>query len=283
LEKALKAIPTVELAKVAQLSDAAEGFDLVVLDNVAPLAWPKPNVIAINIARTNWFTAWKKVEGPSIVDWKTGHPLLRFVNFDNVQVAESLGVQTPSWALSLVDSPSTPLVLAGELNRQRIVWISFDTLQSTWPLRISFPIFVANAVDWLNPASERASILSVKAGDPFRFSVPENVANAEITVPDGSTRTRAIDSNRKELVFGETQKQGVYKVKAGTNQVTFCVNLLDALETDTTPRQEIQFGAYAKVTSTTTRQANLEVWRWFALTAFLILLFEWWYYHRRTA
>ena len=31
------------------------------------------------------------------------------------------------------------------------------------------------------------------------------------------------------------------------------------------------------------RQANLEIWRWFALTALLILLFEWWYYHRRTA
>jgi hypothetical protein len=102
-------------------------------------------------------------------------------------------------------------------------------------------------------------------------------------LPDGTTRTRAVDPNRKELVFGETQKQGVYHVKAGTNQITFCANLLDALESDTTPRQEIQFGSYAKISSTTTRQANLEIWRWFALTAFFILMFEWWYYHRRTA
>jgi hypothetical protein len=185
--------------------------------------------------------------------------------------------------VSVVDSPNTPLIVAGELNRQRVVWVGFDTLQSTWPLRISFPIFIANAVEWLNPAAERANLLSVKAGDPFRIALPETVTTAEITLPDGTTRSRAVDPNRKELVFGETQKQGVYHVKAGTNQITFCANLLDALESDTTPRQEIQFGSYAKVSSTTTRQANLEIWRWFALTAFFILMFEWWYYHRRTA
>jgi hypothetical protein len=283
LEKALRAIPTVELAKVDQLTDPAAGFDVVVLDNVSPAVWPKANVIAINIAQTNWFASWKRIEAPPIVDWKAGHPLLRFVNFDNVQIAESFAVPSPAWGVSVVDSPNTPLIVAGELNRQRVVWVGFDTLQSTWPLRISFPIFIANAVEWLNPAAERANLLAVKAGDPFRIALPDTVSAAEITLPDGTTRARAVDPNRKELVFGETQKQGVYHVKAGTNQITFCANLLDALESDTTPRQEIQFGSYAKISSTTTRQANLEIWRWFALTAFFILMFEWWYYHRRTA
>ncbi len=283
LEKALKAVPSVELSKAPQLTDAAENYDLVVLDNVMPVAWPKANIMAIHVANTNWFGGWKTIEGPPIVDWKSGHPLLRFVNFDNVGIAETLGIKTPNWALSLVDSPQTSLLLAGELQNQRIVWIGFDTLQSTWPLRISFPIFVANAVDWLNPASEKASQLTVKAGDPFHLRISKNISSAEITLPDGSTRIRAIDPNKQELLFGDTQKQGIYKMKAGTNTIVFCVNLLDAPETDITPRSEIRFGQYAKVTSSTTRQASLEVWRWFALTALFVLLFEWWYYHRRTA
>ncbi|MGZ8939473.1 MAG: vWA domain-containing protein [Limisphaerales bacterium] len=283
LEKAIKAIPTVEMAQVAQLTDDAEGFDLVVLDNITPAIWPKPNVIAIHVVHTNLFTGWATIEAPPIVDWKSGHPLLRFVNFDNVGIAEALEVKTPTWAFPLVESPSTPLILAGELNRQRLVWVGFDTIQSTWPLRISFPIFIANAVEWLNPATERALMLGVRAGDPFRVALPDTIQTAEITLPDGSKRTREIDNNRRELLFGETQKQGIYKVSAGTNQITFCVNLLDNLETDTTPRKEIQFGSYAKVTANITRQANLEFWRWFALTALIILLFEWWYYHRRTA
>lgn len=283
LEKALRAIPTVELAQMAQLNDTAEDFDLVVLDNVLPQVWPKPNLVAINLAPTNLFVSTGKLEGPPIVDWKTSHPLLRFVNFDNVQVAESLAVKPSPWAISIVDTPNAPLIAAGELNAQRIVWIGFDTLQSTWPLRISFPIFVANAIEWLNPASDKAAQLSILCGDPFRIAFADANTSAEITLPDGSTRTRGIDPARKELLFGDTQKQGVYKVRTGTNEVIFCANLLDNLETDTTPRPSIQFGSYAKVSSTTERQANLETWRWFALTAFIILLFEWWYYHRRTA
>jgi hypothetical protein len=283
LEKALRAVPSVELATAAQLNDSAEGFDLVVLDNIIPAVWPKPNLIAINVVHTNLFDGWTRAEAPPIVDWKSSHALLRFVNFDNVGIAEAYAVKTPSWALALVESPTTPLILAGELQRQRLVWIGFDTLQSTWPLRFSFPVFIQNCVDWLNPATERAMMLAVRAGDPFRIAIPDTVQTAEITLPDGTKRTREVDNNRKELLFGETQKQGVYKVDAGTNQIAFCVNLLDNLETDTTPRGEIQFGSYSKVASSTTRQANLEIWRWFALTALLILLFEWWYYHRRTA
>ncbi len=282
LEKALKAVATVELTKTAQLEDAT-GFDVVVLDNVTPSILPKANIIAINVAHTNFFPAWKRIEAPPLVDWKTSHPLLRSVNFDTVQVAQSFAVQTPSWGLPLVEAPNTPLLLAGELNRQRIIWIGFDTLQSTWPLRVSFPIFIANSIEWLNPASEKASSLAVKAGDPLRVGLSEKATSAEIVLPDGSTRTRSVDANRHELLFGETQRQGIYKVREGTNQITFCVNLLDNLETDTTPRNEIQFGAYTKIANTTKRQANLEVWRWFALTALFILMFEWWYYHRRTA
>jgi hypothetical protein len=104
-----------------------------------------------------------------------------------------------------------------------------------------------------------------------------------VATTSGSTRTRSVDANRHELLFGETQHQGIYIVREGTNQITFCVNLLDNLETDTTPRNEIQFGAYTKIANTTKRQANLEVWRWFALTALFFLMCEWWYYHRRTA
>jgi hypothetical protein len=277
----LKAAPAVELTQAAQLGDAT-GYDVVVLDNTTPSVLPKANIIAINVAHTNWFPAWKRIEAPPIVDWKSSHPLLRSVSFDNVQVAESLAVQMPTWGLPLVEAPNTPLVIAGELNRQRMIWIGFDTLQSTWPLRISFPIFIANAIDWLNPASEKASSLAVQAGEPLRVALGDNATQAEITLPDGTTRTRAVDPNRHELLFGETQRQGVYNVKAGTNRITFCVNLLDSLETDTIPRKEIQFGAYTKISSTTKRQANLEIWRWFALTAFFVLLFEWWFYHRRT-
>jgi hypothetical protein len=282
LEKALRTPTHVQLSVAPDLADDGAGFELVVLDDVIPTIWPKGNVMAIHTANTNWFAAVGQAQAPAIVDWRNTHPLLRFVNFDNVQVAESLAVKTPTWAINLVDSPQTPLLLAGEKDRQRILWIGFDTLQSTWPLRISFPIFVANAVDWLNPASANANQLTVRAGDPFRLGLSQPIKSAQITKPDGNVKGVELEPNARELLYGDTIQQGVYRVKAGTNDVVFCVNLMDALESNIMPRSELPIGKYGTVTATTMRRANMELWRWIAGVGLLVLLFEWWYYHKRT-
>ncbi len=283
LEKALRGPPNVELTVALVLTDTAEAFDLVVLDDVTPAVWPKPNTLAIHTANTNWFAGWEAVKTPPIVDWKTGHPLLRFVNFDNVRVNETLGVKTPPWGISLVDSPQTPLIIAGERERQRIIWIGFDPLQSDWPLRISFPIFIVNAVEWLNPANVNAGQLMVRAGEPFRFGLAQKVPSAVVVKPDGTRKPLDLSAGDREIVFGDTGTQGAYHLKAGTNDVTFCVDLLDAVESNITPREELPFGKYAKVAATTLKRANMELWRWIAAVGLAVLLFEWWYYHKRTA
>jgi len=284
LEKALRSQPNVELSVVSLLSEPAAGFDAVVLDDVIPAVWPAVNTLAIHTANTNWFPGWETIQTPTIVDWKSTHPLLRFVNFDNVYIGESIGVKTPAWGVALLDSPQTPLIIAGQRERQRLIWIGFDTLNSSWPFRISFPIFMVNAMEWLNPASANASQLMVRAGDPFRYGLPaQTLAAAQVTKPDGTKKSLVIEPGARELVFGETFQQGIYHLKAGTNEVTFCVNLTDAAESNIMPRDELPFGKYGKVAATTLKRANLELWRWIALAGLVVLLFEWWYYHKRTA
>ncbi|MBI2924339.1 MAG: VWA domain-containing protein [Verrucomicrobia bacterium] len=283
LEKALRAAGNVELSVTTDSTDEAKGFDLAVLDDVTPTVWPKANLLAIHVAQTNWFDSVAQVQAPAIVDWKNTHPLLRWVTFDNVQIADTMAVKTPTWAVPLAESPQTPLLLLGELGGQRIVWVGFDTLQSTWPLRISFPIFIANAVEWLNPASANVRQLLVRAGDPFRLALGQAVTKTEVKLPDGTTKPLPLDPGAHEIVFGDTTKQGTYRLAAGTNEVPFCVNLLDATESDTTPRAELKLGKYAATKATTLKRANLELWRWIAAAGLCVLMFEWWYYHRRTA
>ncbi len=283
LEKALRAVSNVQLAIANDLTDAATGFDFVVLEDVTPTVWPKGNVLAIHVVNTNWLETVTSVETPPIVDWKSTHPLLRYAGFDNVQVMQSLTAKTPSWAVSLVEAPQAPLILAGELGRQRIVWIGFDILESNWPLRVSFPIFIANAVDWLNPANAKGGQLLVKAGEPFRLGLTEPVSSAQITLPSGQTKSIAVDAKASEFVFGDTFKQGTYRLRLGTNDTVFCVDLLDAAESNIKPRDELQLGKYTKVTATTMQRANMELWRTIGALGLLVLLGEWWYYHRRTA
>jgi hypothetical protein len=282
LEKALHAAANVNLTPVQDLTDSGESFDVVILDDVTPAVWPKANVLALHVVNTNWFEgAWTNIQNPTAVDWKNTHPLLRYISFDNVQISETLGVKTPSWAVPLVEAQQTPLIMAGELAHQKIVWIGFDTLQSTWPLRISFPMFIANSIEWLNPASTKSGQLMVHAGEPFRYGLAQPAATVEVVMPDGSKKTLELGDAR-EVVFGDTGKQGVYHLKVGTNDVAFCVNVLDAAESNTKPREQLEFGKFDKISSTELRQANVEIWHWIAALAVAVLLFEWWYYHKRT-
>jgi hypothetical protein len=283
LEKALRAVPNLQLATATDSTDNAAPFDFVILDGVTPTVWPAGNVLAIQVAETNWFDGIGRVESPALVDWRTSHPLLRYAPFDNVAVKESGVVKAPSWAVSLLEAPQGSLLVAGELGRRRIVWLGFDVLDSNWPLRVSFPIFIANAAEWLNPASAHNAELLVKAGNPFRLTLPAPVTRAEVQFPDGAKRALDPDPKATELVFGDTAKEGVYRLTAGTNTTTFCVNLLDANESNLKPHEELSLGKYTKITASKAKPANTELWRWLAIAVLVVLLFEWWWYHRRTA
>jgi Ca-activated chloride channel homolog len=284
LEKALRAAEKVTITTAAVMPDNASSYDIVVLDNTTPLKWPETSVLAFHIAPTNLFASATTVEGPPIVDWRNTHPLLRFVNFDNVLVAEALSVKKPNWGDVIAESPQTPLIVAGEQNHHRIVWVAFDPLQSTWPLRISFPIFAVNALDWLNPSAAAANQLVVHSGEPVRVALPSAVNTARVTMPNGDIREVKSSGDGREIVFGETARQGIYKLKAGTNDLAFCVNVMDAFESNIQPREELPIGKFgASVKAAGSVKANKEIWRWFASLGLFVLLFEWWFYHRRTA
>jgi hypothetical protein len=282
LEKALKGPPNVQLSVTAVLGDSAQAFDIVVLDNLIPAVWPQVNLLAIHTAQTNWFPSLQSVQNPLIVDWKSTHPLLRFVNFAQVRIQETLAVSPPAWGVSVLDAAQTPLIVVGEVDQRRVIWIGFDTLQSNWPQRTAYPVFMYNAMEWLNPFSAGAEPFMVGAGQPFRFGLKTAVDAAELTLPGGTPMRLPLDPGTRELVVSDTFRQGLYHVTAGTNHMRFCVNLLDSFESNITPRDELPFGKYEIVAATTLKRANLELWRWIAVAGLAVLLFEWWFYHRRT-
>ena len=74
LEKALRAVPNVELGVVPDLAESGAEYDFVVLDDVTPTTWPKGNVLAFHVVNTNWVENPKNIESPAIVDWKSTHP-----------------------------------------------------------------------------------------------------------------------------------------------------------------------------------------------------------------
>lgn len=283
LERALRAAGGVELSVVGQPPAETAAWDVVVLDDVTPAVWPEGSVLAIRSAAPDWFEVRGPVATPVVIDWKTSHPLLRFVSLDNVQIGEALGIGVPRWGTVLAEAPQTPLLVAGELGRRRVVWVGFDVLASTWPLRVSFPMFVANAVEWLNPSSAAGERLNLRTGEPIRIGLPEGTTAVEVRAPGRGWQAVGVDPGASEAVFGGTERQGQYGIRHGTNEITVVVRALDPQESDSRPRAEIPMGRFGGTAATTMRSANLEIWRWFAAAAMAVLLAEWWFYHRRTA
>jgi hypothetical protein len=90
------------------------------------------------------------------------------------------------------------------------------------------------------------------------------------------------------LFFRDTDTAGIYTVegtegpRAGTPfRARFAANLLSREESDTRPRDKLQFGRRPVAAGGLTRIASAEIWRWLALLAVLVLALEWLAYHRR--
>ncbi len=281
LEKALAALPNLRATSAPAFTAPASEFDIVILDNVIPAVWPRGNVLAIHLPNTNWFDQTRTLDAPAIADWRASHPLLRYAGFDNVQVRQSYAVKTPAWAVSLLDAPQASLMLAGEIGQQRVIWIGFDLLDSNWPLRVTFPIFMANAIEWLNPGGGSGRLM-VKTGEPVHLALPPPGQTARVRTPGGATKELTLLPGATDLVFTETDLQGVYRLATGTNVFQVSANLLDPAESTLAPREELKLGPHARVATSQRQSENHELWRTFAALGLAVLLFEWWFYHRRS-
>lgn len=283
LEKALRASREMELIVTEDSAFSSDEFELVILDNLAPKELPTANLMVINLAPTNWFSSNQILDSPAVIDWRNDHPLLRFVSFDEVQIAKAIAVPSPFWGESLVESSQSSLILAGEQSGQRRLWIGFDTLASTWPLRVSFPMFMANAIDWLNPSLSRGQALNIQVGKPIEVPFESQEESITIIRPSGKKEEVALRHDLGRWVYGNTSSSGIYQVGDKDKGFAFAANLLDAAESDTSPRSSLSVSGGMQIEANVEAMIDLEIWRWIALGAFLILLFEWWYFHRRTA
>jgi hypothetical protein len=88
--------------------------------------------------------------------------------------------------------------------------------------------------------------------------------------------------NRPDFPFTATEELGLYAVGwEGRVQRHFAVNLLDGQESNLEPRAAFQVGA-SEVAAGQTRKAPRDLWKAIAAGALLLLLVEWYFYHRRT-
>ncbi len=286
VEQVLRSLPGNE----AFQGDLARGlptraFDLYILDRWLPNPLPDGDLLIIAPPRsTDLFTVGAADLPPSAITVETGDPRLEFVDFDNVNILAYQAVSNTPWADTLISTGGDPLLLAGEIDGRQVAIITFDIHNSDLPLQITWPILMANLMEWFAPQTVLTTTNALSVGDPLVIRPPLTAESLRITAPDGTERTLPID--RQSLIYAETRQTGIYQldVQAGDSvQQTqlFTVNLFDPNESHIQPQPSITLGGTTFTPVEGEEVGQLELWPVVALLALLILLIEWYVYHQR--
>jgi hypothetical protein len=97
------------------------------------------------------------------VRWNDGHPVLRFVDVGAWQIQNATAITPPVGAESLVEISSGTIAYALEDKGRKIV-LGFALEDTNLPLLAGFPVFLQNAIQWIDEDKEKslASVTSEK-------------------------------------------------------------------------------------------------------------------------
>ena len=273
---------------------AAEGaYDLIIYDQCAPKTMPNGNTLFIGrLPPVGWSAKGPKQGPPLIIDTDQVHPLTQLVQMGNVKIVEATPLVGPQGTVTLVDSDLGPVYAVGPRAGYEDAVLAFELVTFTadgkrevntdWPIRRSFPVFVMNAVKYLGGVRSSLAAPNIKPGQPavLRTAVP--VKSVQVQSPRGD-RFEVPRESSSGYVFGRTDELGVYNVREGSGQQVgqqFAVNLYDTRESDLKPK-DFTIGHEEIKAQGGKQAARQELWKWLLLAAIGVLIFEWYIYNRR--
>jgi hypothetical protein len=320
-----------ELAPDAFQSAQAAGFDAVIFDDCVPAGLesaagqlPKGNFLFINRAPFLAAAGADKVpppptlEHPLVTDIDSTNPLLRRVNLRDVTIlrAKSWSLPEPAAATTTEATPPPgtagdwqfaapvrsfdhPLVVTGERRpapgsqrADRLVGLAFGIADSDLPLRVAFPLFVHNAVEWL---ADRDTVSA--PADPVQAGAIIDIpAGAELWTRPQHTREPIGQIPPAELITGPGTFQplanGFYLLReSGSTQRWVAVDTLDremsAVNADSAGDQPAAAPAQPTGSSAVVSTNGWDIlrawppWVELALLAFVLCTLEWWGFHQR--
>jgi Ca-activated chloride channel family protein len=285
LDQVLKALPTVEVVRSLPGGLPEGSFDLIVFDGWLPEGdLPATNLLIVKPSHsTDLFSVGADFTTTRFVR-QIDDPILAFVDFEEVAVREAALVQAPGWAQMLVEAEGGPLLLAGTTGGRRVAVLTFDLHASDLPLKIAFPILISNLFDWFAPTRPFDAPDGLQPGEPLVIRPRATTDRYRVTLPDGSTQT--FDVGEGALSFTATTQLGVYGVEllsgsTGQGGGQFAVNLFAPGESAIAPADGITVGQTDVAGAGADEDVGQrELWPWLAIAALLVLLIEWWVYHR---
>lgn len=285
VEQMLQSLPAVEgFRGDLERGIPRQQFDLYILDRWLPETLPDGDLLFINPPESrDLFTVGPTIEDLTSITVLRNDPRTQFLDFDSVNILEYSQISDVGWATPLVSAGDDPLVLVGEIDGRQVAILSFDIHNTDLPLQISWPVLMANLMDWFSPQTV-ISTSDLTVGDLLTVRPPLSAERVLVTQPDGTQQ--AVPLEGPSAIFTGTNQIGVYglEVLQGdtvTQREVFTVNLFDPLESNIQPQSAITLGQTTISSDVRDEIGQVEIWPYVALLGLLLLLLEWYVYQRR--
>ncbi|MFT4704699.1 MAG: hypothetical protein ACI81R_002406 [Bradymonadia bacterium] len=215
--------------------DPSEGFDATIFDGVSP---PTSDVgHFLYIAPTGPFSPWsvgEERENPIITTTRSGHPLLRWISaLRDVNIGSALRLELGEDDVAVVSAVgSGPMIIARTTPGSRRLALAFAIERSDFPLRVAWPVFLLNALDWFT-ADDASLIESFATGETWFVPLGDRQLE-EVTVTSPSGRTSVVPAQSGHVaVYGD--EVGFWTLSNGDRQWVVAGNLSDPDESSIAP------------------------------------------------
>ena len=293
VEQALRSMPGLTAFQANPSAGLPAGeFDLYIFDGWLPPSLPDGDLLFINPpSSTALFTVGAVLEQTDQADANnptanirvsTSDPRMAFVDFTNVNLRAFKQVSA-SWADTLIEADGGPLLLAGETDGRQVAILTFDVRDSDLPLQITWPILMSSLVEWFTPQNVVSTAEALHVGDSLALNPQAGATSVRFTLPDGSSTQLPVQG---QMIFTDTEFPGQYTVEVFQDgslvqTAAFAVNVFDAGESNIGPQTGITLGGTTITQAVEEEIGQREFWPLLVLAALLVLLIEWYAYHRR--
>ncbi|QDG54124.1 VWA domain-containing protein [Persicimonas caeni] len=281
LEGPLLLNPNLEVERIKPdqyTPDRSKGFDVTIFDSVAPALPQEGNFVFFDPPAEG--SPWEQrgdIDDPIITAVKDSHPLMRWITLKDLNIGAATSWRTGRWDSTVAASFGKPLIVTRKRDNLNLIGVAFDIRNSDMPLRVAFPVFMINVVDYFT-LDDDSYIPNYTTGDTWAVDVAKGADKATVTTPTGEQTEVPVYNGR--AVFNGDQT-GFYTVATADETKTIAANLSNLRESRIAPG-DLELGK-AKVDQDADSlifERN-ELWIWAILALVLLLLIEWATYNRR--
>ena len=275
------------LAQFQQLAAAANGalpYDVIVLDNNCPPTLPRGRYVIFGRPPSDPKLDIKidsTVSDQIVVDWRSRHMVLQFVDMGNVFVTKAARMTLPRDAELLAQFNDAPAMAVLRKQGTLMLLVPFDVMDSNWPFEPGFPVFWENVLQYMAADSDTSQDSALNVGQPIVASGFGPGEKVKLNAPQVQGATLQADPGGS-VRYARTDLCGLYALQGEGVTLPYAVNLLDEQESHIEPARELAIsGQPIAATDPSKARSNLELWPYLVMLGLLLACVEWVVYNAR--